>query len=267
MEDGISPVLGEKELILGGNHQQYADAEIYMVLSKIFNIKGILQPSGTGMDDTIFMSMESVRDLCANNFELKKDWEGKDPNEFISVVMIKLQEGVDADAFAHQVEEAGIDAKCLVTGDTIAALQRQLNTTMKVLVGLWLASMLIAVLALVGRFSALAKERKKEIGLLRAIGVDKGKVFLLIIGEACTMAVIGGVLGSAAALLCMEPIIEMLRVDFTLSPSVWTQSMALICAATGVVLAAILGFLSALVPAARSASLDPQTAITQGEVN
>lgn len=267
MEDGISPQLGEKELILGGNHSSYAGVEIFMVLSKMFNIEGILQPSGTGMDDTIFMSMEAARNLCATNSVLKDDWQDKDPGDYISVVMIKLEEGVDPDEFAHQVEDSGIEAKCLVTGDTIAALQRQLNTTMKVLVGLWLASMLIAVLALVGRFSALAKERKKEIGLLRAIGVGRAKVFGLVIGEACTMAVIGGVLGSAAALFCMEPVIEMLRVDFTLSPSVWTQSMALSCAAMGVLLAAVLGFLSALVPAARSAALDPQTAITQGEVN
>ena len=36
---------------------------------------------------------------------------------------------------------------------------------------------------------------------------------------------------------------------------------------TGVVLAVALGFGSAVSPALKSASMDPQTAITQGEVN
>ena len=138
---------------------------------------------------------------------------------------------------------------------------------MQVMFALWLASLLIAVLSLVGRFNALAKERKKEIGLLRAIGLRKGQVFGLIIGETCTMALMGGILGSAAALLCMEPVIEMLREAFKLSPSVWSAQLALLCGVAGIVLAAALGFAAAVTPAARSASMDPQAAITQGEVN
>lgn len=120
---------------------------------------------------------------------------------------------------------------------------------------------------LVGRFNALAKERKKEIGLLRAIGLRKGQVFGLIIGETCTMALMGGILGSVIALLCMDPVIEMLREAFKLSPSVWSAQLALLCGAAGVVLAAALGFAAAVAPAAKSASMDPQAAITQGEVN
>ena len=132
---------------------------------------------------------------------------------------------------------------------------------------LWLASLLIAILSLVGRFNALAKERKKEIGLLRAIGLKKGQVFGLIIGETCTMALMGGVLGSALALLCMDPVIEMLKDAFKLSPSVWSASLALLCGIAGIALAGLLGFAAAVTPAWKSASMDPQAAITQGEVN
>ena len=138
---------------------------------------------------------------------------------------------------------------------------------MKVMFALWLAALIIAVLALIGRFNALAKERKKEIGLLRAIGLKKGQVFGLIIGETCTMALMGGVLGSALALVSMGPAIELLREAFTLSPSVWNNTMDAVCGITGVVLAVVLGFASSMAPALKSASMDPQAAITQGEVN
>ena len=138
---------------------------------------------------------------------------------------------------------------------------------MRVMFALWAASLLIAVLSLVGRFNALAKERKKEIGLLRAIGLNKGQVFGLIIGETCTMALMGGLLGSAIALICMDPVIELLKDAFKLSPSVWNTSLALLCGGAGVALALVLGFAAAVSPAWKSASMDPQTAITQGEVN
>ncbi len=267
LEDGTENKIADDEIILGGAYLPLFLGTKYLVLGEQFLVRHMLPAAGNGIDDMIFMNMDTARRLCTDTSLLKNDWEGKDPYALISVVMIDLEDGVDAHEFAQMVSDSDIDAKCIVTGDTISALQRQLRTTMKVLVGMWLAAMLIAILALMGRFSALAKERKKEIGLLRAIGVQKTQVFGLIIGEACTMALIGGLIGSGLALLCMEPLIEMLRVDFTLSPSVWNTSLAAICAGSGVALAVVLGFFSALVPAARSASLDPQTAITQGEVN
>ena len=83
----------------------------------------------------------------------------------------------------------------------------------------------------------------------------------------CTMALMGGVLGSGIALACMNPVIEMLREAFKLSPSVWSTQLALLCGAAGILLAAVLGFAAAVTPAVKSASMDPQAAITQGEVN
>ena len=262
--DGIN----QEQLIVGHN---YEDDELvgfnYMILGKVFKVVGMLEPTGTGMDSTFFMDWRTAQDMCLESEVLRENWTKRDPHDYISVIMIKFEEGVDPDAFVRQVEESGMEAKCLLTGETISSLQSQLEVTMQVMFALWIASLLIAVLSLVGRFNALAKERKKEIGLLRAIGLKKGQVFGLIIGETCTMALMGGILGSAVALLCMDPVIEALKNAFKLSPSVWTASLALLCGAGGVVLAVALGFAAAVSPALKSASLDPQTAITQGEVN
>ncbi len=257
-----------EQLIVGRN---FEDDDLvgynYLVLGRIFKVTGMLQSTGTGMDSTFFMDLHTAQDMCLESEVLRQDWTEKDPHDYISVIMIKFADGVDPDAFVKQVEKSGMEAKCLLTGDTISSLQSQLEVTMQVMFALWLASLMIAVLSLVGRFNALAKERKKEIGLLRAIGLKKGQVFGLIIGETCTMALMGGVLGSAIALVCMNPVIEMLKDAFKLSPSVWTTPLALLCGGAGVVLALLLGFASAVSPALKSASMDPQAAITQGEVN
>ena len=260
--------INEGQLIVGHN---YEDDDLvgsnYMILGRIFEVVSMLQPTGTGMDSTFFMDWRTAQDMCLESDVLRSGWTKRDPHDYISVIMIKFEEGVDPDAFVRQVEESGIEAKCVLTGETISSLQSQLEVTMQVMFALWLASLLIAVLSLVGRFNALAKERKKEIGLLRAIGLKKGQVFGLIIGETCTMALMGGALGSAIALVCMDPVIEMLKGAFKLSPSVWTTELALLCGGAGVVLALLLGFAAAVSPAWKSASMDPQAAITQGEVN
>ena len=258
-----------QEQVIVGNAYEDEDliGMIYMILGRIFKVVAALQPTGTGMDSTFFMDWRTAQDMCLESEVLRQDWTKRDPHDYISVIMIKFEEGVDPEAFVRQVEESGMEAKCLLTGETISSLQSQLEVTMQVMFALWAASLLIAVLSLVGRFNALAKERKKEIGLLRAIGLKKGQVFGLIIGETCTMALMGGVLGSGIALICMDPVIEILKNAFKLSPSVWTTSLALLCGAAGVVLAVALGFAAAVSPAWKSASMDPQAAITQGEVN
>ena len=248
----------EDDDLVGGN---------YMLLGRILEVVGILEPTGSGMDSTFFMDLKTAQDMCLESEVLGKSWTRRDPHDYISVIMIKFEDGVDGEAFVQQVQESDVEARCLLTGDTIASLQSQLQVTMEVMFALWLASLLIAVLSLVGRFNALAKERKKEIGLLRAIGLKKGQVFALIIGETCTMALMGGVLGSGIALVAMNPVIEMLKDAFKLSPSVWNMPLALLCGGAGVALALLLGFAAAVSPAWKSASMDPQAAITQGEVN
>ena len=254
------------ELILGSNYDHELSGQIYMLLGRKFTVVNMLQPTGSSMDDIYFMDIDSARQLCLDSHEIARSWEGKDPFTKISVIMVKFQPGTDPDAFVKQVEDSKLDCRVVLTGETISSLQHQLEAIMKVMFALWIASLLIAVLALAGRFNALAKERKKEIGLLRAIGLKKGQVFGLIIGETCTMALIGGILGSGIALLCMEPAIEILRDAFKLSPSVWNTGLALLCGGSGVALAALLGFASAVSPALSSASMDPQTAITQGDM-
>ena len=262
--DGIN-----QEQVIVGN--AYEDEDLvgmnYMILGRIFKVVSVLQPTGTGMDSTFFMDWRVAQDMCLESEVLRENWTKRDPHDYISVIMIKFEEGVDPNAFVRQVEESGMEAKVLLTGETISDLQSQLEVTMRVMFALWAASLLIAVLSLVGRFNALAKERKKEIGLLRAIGLKKGQVFSLIIGETCTMALMGGLLGSGIALICMNPVIEGLKNAFKLSPSVWNTTLALLCGAAGVLMAVALGFASAVTPAWKSSSMDPQAAITQGEVN
>ncbi len=271
----LSPYLPEeyrdglegRQMVMGADKGDGLVGYSYMILSRRFDVVAALEPTGTGMDGTMFLDMDQVRDLCLSNPILSMDWRDRDPYSLISAIMIRFEEGVDPAAFVRQVEESGMEARCIITGDTIAALQSQLSLTTKIMIALWLASLLIAALTLFGRFNSLARDRKKEIGLLRAMGLRKDQVFFLIIGETCAMAMMGGILGSAAGLYTMEPVIAALQDAFRLSASVWTSTLAASCGAAGLALAVSLGFLAAVSPAVRSASMDPQAAITQGNIN
>ena len=102
---------------------------------------------------------------------------------------------------------------------------------------------------------------------MRAIGVQKKNIFGLILGEACTMALIGGIIGSIAACLLMNPVMHRIQETFMLPPSVWNPGMTAIAGVSGLLLAVLICLAAAIRPAMSAASLEPQRAITQGEVN
>lgn len=257
----------DDDIILGGDFTDFVGKNS-RVLDHLFHVAGELYPSGTGMDKSVFMDIDVARKITIDSEKLDVLPDGADPDNLISAVVIKLEDGVDPEKFAKDFNfYSGIDAQCIATSNTVAALQEQLAGTSRIIFVLWMALFVIAIMALIGRFNALAKDRKKEIGLMRAIGVQKKQVFRLIIGEACTMALIGGVIGSLIASLLSKPVLSIVESTFRLPPSVWSIGMSVLAALLGIVLAVVICFLAAFKPARDSASLEPQTAITQGEVN
>jgi len=89
-----------------------------------------------------------------------------------------------------------------------------------------------------------ARERTREMGILKAIGFTDGHVFLLLIGEAMALSLLGAVVGVGLAwllanVLHINPIPDFFTVFFLPLES--------ILAAFG--LAALTGLISGIVPA------------------
>lgn len=257
--------LGKKELVCGSNFDRDIIRSNYLVLGEMFFARTQLEPTGTGMDNTIFMDIDTCRELCLGSEILSLDWIDKDPFEKISVIMVRLEEDYPPEQYAENIRAAGLDVDIIFTGDTISSVQDQLAVIKRVMLVLWIASLVITILSLFGRFDSLARERKKEIGLLRALGVTTGETFGLILLECTTLALIGGVIGSLIAVFSMQGVLASLKDAFRLSPSVWSTGYAVACGLAGIALAIVIGIVASIYPAFKSASMDPQAAITQGE--
>lgn len=254
------------EIILGSNFPADLVGSNYLVLGEKFFVINQLKPTGTGMDDTLFMEIDMCRNLASTSEFLNLNWRDNNPSELISVVLVKFKEGVSAEEFLTIIDNSGIDAKVILTDLTITDIQRQFTVLIRILFIIWIALMVVTVLSIFGRFNALALERKKEIGLLRAMGMKSKEIFGLVVIECSIMSTIGGILGSVLATLSMGLINDSLKDVFMLSPSVWNWNLALKGCILGIFIAVLLGVLSSAYPALKSASLDPQVAITEGEM-
>jgi lipoprotein-releasing system permease protein len=136
---------------------------------------------------------------------------------------------------------------------TAVRAQRTTNTLIRLFVGLSVAFGIAAVLIV----SVI--QRSKDIGMLRAMGTSRGKIFRIFLIQGGLLGLIGSLLGSAmgaAALVFWHSYSR--QVDgselfpLSLSPDLFIAS-AVLATATGVA--------AAIAPALRAANVDPVVAI------
>lgn len=177
----------------------------------------------------------------------------------IREVWIKSAGGASA---AH--EQALVDA--LGDNPAISVMDRQdirnsfgglINTALNIMYGLLAMALLIAVLGVINTLAMSVFERQQEIGMLRAIGLDRRRTKRMIRLEAVVISVFGAVVGVALGTFLAWAIGQ------TIKSSVPGYALVLPWDRIGIflVLAALVGVLAAMWPARSAARLNILTAI------
>jgi putative ABC transport system permease protein len=121
--------------------------------------------------------------------------------------------------------------------------------------------MFLSTAAIVGvLFSAIVAERRREFGLIKAIGARRGQIIGMLLTEAAMATAVGGIFGCALGVLLMRSFEHSLvyYLQGLGIPFVWlgTATINLIAVAC-VLLASLIGALGALLPAWRASRAEP----------
>ena len=65
-------------------------------------LKGNLEPTGTGIDQTMFMTLETAQDMAQSSLTTAVEPLKVDPDQ-ISTIMVKVKPGADAHEVALQI--------------------------------------------------------------------------------------------------------------------------------------------------------------------
>ncbi|MFJ8162945.1 ABC transporter permease [Streptomyces sp. NPDC096136] len=132
-----------------------------------------------------------------------------------------------------------------------------INTMLNVMYGLLGMALIISVLGVVNTLAMSVFERTQEIGMLRAIGLDRARVKNMIRLESVVISLFGAVLGMGIGLFLAW------AVGTTVAKSVPNYELVLPYGRLGVflLLAAVVGVLAAMWPARSAARLNMLTAI------
>lgn len=133
---------------------------------------------------------------------------------------------------------------------------KQINNMLAILYGLLALAVVIAVLGIVNTLALSVVERRREIGMLRAVGTQRSQVRRTIYLESMLIAVFGALVGAVLGLGLGVGFLRTLRdlgLDQIAVP--WDQLVYMLVGS------AVVGVLAALWPAIRAARTPPLAAI------
>jgi putative ABC transport system permease protein len=239
------------DLIAGGRRSESVGDEVEPC-GTARTIYGKLGRSGVGpLDDSIFASYDTIAQLAHE----QKGGDIKFDRSRISAILVRLKFGATPEQVQFAI--ARFSGVKVVPGATIVTSTRQSTGALLLAMLGFSALMLVGSLILVSLiFSAIIHERRREIGLLSAIGARRAEISGMLVSEAAFATGAGGVTGIFFGAILLHLFqrslvyyLELLHVDFSWPVPGEIATTALACAA----LAASLGLIGALLPAWRSA--------------
>ena len=175
-----------------------------------------------------------------------------------SSLSITLADGADRDAVKVDLEDVVKDLPILSVQDKVEfkeLISGQVNQLLYVIYGLLALAVVIAVIGIVNTLGLSVLERTREIGLLRAVGLSRRRLRLMITLESVAIALLGAVLGMVVGLVIGVVLRESLKDDLT-ELSLPVNSLLVF-----LVVAVMFGVLAAIVPAIRASRMKVLAAI------
>lgn len=251
--------LGPEEIVVG-NHVYVLPGDAMKFYGTDFIVADRLETSGMGMDETVFLPISTVHAMAEGSRSRAESVLTIPPNS-VSTVMVRLADAAKAEETARAIEAAVPGVSAIVSGDVTRGVSRDLSGLMTWMLPVATGSVLVAVLLFLVLFSAVARERAREIGLLRAVGATSQQAVVVLAGEALLLGLVGGVLGVGAGLALYAIFQNAILFSYVL-PFLWPsapQTAALAVAVVGA--SGLLAAGAALWPALRIARLEPHFAI------
>jgi putative ABC transport system permease protein len=228
-------------LVLGGSFELSAGRPVQVV--------GVFESGGSVLESEVWVDLNSAR----SSFGL----EG-----YLNSVTAALEDPDKFDGFAlalTQDKQAGLDAA------RESAYYTKISSGMAdVIAALGVAEAVIfslgAVCATMIVFYGAVAQRRREVGVLRALGFRRTSILVAFLVESIALSLAGGALGVALAML--TPLFDFNTVNFATGQDVafhFRPSLSALLSSVGV--AAAVGVIGGALPAIRAARMHPVVAM------
>lgn len=266
-EYDLSQGLADDEIIVGDDIK--TEGQVY-ILGRVFTVVGRLERMGSDVDNTMYVSMNTARELALENEANAPLWEEKgQPEQLISAVLVKIDPSLSGEDRERVIRHLGyVDyARAIERSDIMEDAQQSLSEVFGIMLlagGLMLVVCLVQLLA---RFYQMAWDRKSELALYRAVGASKSDLAVLIAGEAGALGAGGVVMGLLAGMGLYLGIQGWLA-GFEAFPFVAPGVVQIVLFALAIlVVFALLLLVSIAAPLRQIGRIDPSLAMQQSDID
>jgi putative ABC transport system permease protein len=227
-----------------------------LIDGKNYEVIGFLEKRGSFIiDDTFRMNEDDVRDIS-----------GKD--EDCNLISVRAKTRDDVDAAKLQIEKYLRDARDVKEGEedfSVSTPEQALSNLNSILNGIQIfilliafISMIVGAIGIINTMFTAVMERKKEIGIMKAIGAQNQDIFALFFIESGLLGLVGGLIGIGLGYLMALGGTSVLSSFFNTPTNPDISFVLVIFALLG---AFVIGSLSGIIPALQAAGLQPVKAL------
>ena len=252
--------LGE---VVGGTYVFVPEGEQNIKIYGYFvTLKANIEPTGTGMDQSMFLTFETAQDIARLSSELAEK-PLVIPQDSISSILVRLEPGTDPMVVSEEIMRQVSGVTPVTSPNMFQAYRQQMNgllaSVLMVLgITLVLSGLLIGLV-----FSMAANERRRELGVLRAMGATRNFVLRSLLLEASLLALEGGLAGISFATLVIFLFRDLIMRSFGFPFLLPDLGLFLVEVLVGLALAMACVTLAAMIPAYRISHLEPALAMRE----
>jgi putative ABC transport system permease protein len=165
----------------------------FTAYGKTITVKGIFKTGNKFQDSGIIMPLATIQTLTSQTGAVSSVTATVDSSDNVSAVVTSLKTALS--------DKADITSQAEVAAASVSSLQSISSLALAGVIGATVAGAVIVLLAMV----MIVRERRHEIGVIKAIGGTNRKVIGQFVTEALTLTVIGAIVGLALGVLVSGP--------------------------------------------------------------
>ncbi|HLD06309.1 MAG TPA: ABC transporter permease [Candidatus Nanoarchaeia archaeon] len=229
----------------------------FQVLGKDFEVVGVLEKQGNVVgNDGILINEEAMKDLLSIRDEI----------DFVAIQVVAgavpeaVAEGVErALRRSRDVEEGKEDFTVQTPLEAISTVNTILAVVQAVVVGIAAISLIVGGIGIMNTMYTAVLERKREIGVMKAIGARNRHILLVFLVESGMLGMAGGIMGVIIGVGFGKAIT--LVGTYALGSDLLQAKVSLSLVIGSLLFSFLAGTLSGLLPARQAASLSPVEAM------
>ncbi len=264
LEKNLNRKLGVNEIITG-RAVPVIVGDAIPFFGTTFRVGGTMEPTGMDFfDRAVFMSLDAAY-MMAENSKTRALQPLEIGRDKISTVLVQVKDEFTPDRVAIRIEHDIPGVKALVSDTVISTVRKQLSGLIHAILIISIILWFIVLLIMAFAFYMIVNERRREIGLLRAMGANKRHIAAIILNEATLLSAAGGAAGiifGYGLLVSFKNLI----LHYLKLPYLFPTTPELVSLTVGALFFSILtGLLAALLPSISILRVEPYEAIRSAE--